>query len=254
MILLGTSLCGIALFAWPFLGLGVPADAPALALALATVIALGAVELGTRRLETRHLALLATIAALDSAMRLVVVTGVAGFSPIFFLVLCAGYVLGPQYGFLAGAASLLASAVVTGGVGPWMPYEMFGVGWVGMVAGWCGTGRRGAPTWHDIVVLASAAAVLGLAYGAVLDVWDWTTFRGDPGFGWSPGMPAGEALHRFGRFYLTTSLAYDLFRAAGSAIMVIVLGRPVLLALRRFQVRFRVEIVEDAARTATESA
>ena len=254
MILLIASVCGAALFLWPFLGLGVPADAPALALALAVVIALAAVEVGTRRLDTRHLALLATIAALDSAMRLLVVTGIGGFSPIFFLVLCAGYVLGPEYGFLAGATSLLASAVVTGGVGPWVPYEMFGVGWVGMIAGWCGLRRHGAPQWIDLATLAFTGACLGLVYGALLDVWDWTAFRADPSFGWIPGMAPVEALHRFGRFYLSTSLVYDLFRAVGNALMVVALGRPVLLALRRFQVRFRVEIVDAAEQIASVSA
>ena len=67
-------------------------------------------------------------------------------------------------------------------------------------------------------------------------------------------MAPGEALHRFGSFYLSTSLVYDLFRAVGNALMVIALGRPVLLALRRFQVRFRVEIVDAAEQIAPVSA
>ena len=74
--------------------------------------------------------------------------------------------------------------------------------------------------------------VTGFAYGALLDVWDWTTFyRGAPGFGWQPGLSLGAALARFGRFYVTTSLVYDSFRAVGNAIAVIVLGAPVLAGL-----------------------
>jgi energy-coupling factor transport system substrate-specific component len=242
MILVAASLAGVLLFAWPFLGLGFPADAPAMALALGAVSGLAIVEAGTRRLDARRLALLAALAALDSALRLVFVTGVAGFSPIFFLVLCAGYVFGPTYGFLVGATSLLISALVTGGVGPWVPYEMFGVAWVGAAAGVVGLRSSGPPTRRDVLALATVGAVLGLCYGLVLDVWDWTTFRGDPTFGWSPGMPTLEALHRFAHFYLATSLAYDSFRAVGNALMVLALGRPVLVAMRRFQRRFSVEM------------
>ncbi len=247
MILLAASLAGIALFLWPFLGLGVPADTPAVALAVGIVAGLAIFEAGARRLDARRLALLVTLAALDSALRLIVVNGIAGFSPVFFLVLCAGYVFGPTYGFLVGAGSLLISAVVTGGVGPWVPYEMFGVAWVGAAAGIAGLRRSGMPTARDLVTLAVVGVVLGFAYGAVLDVWDWTTFRGDPGFGWSPGMATGEALRRFGHYYLTTSVAYDSFRAVGNALAVVFLGRPVLLALRRFQRRFEVFEVEVAA-------
>ena len=246
MILLAVSLGGVALFAWPFLGLGLPADTPALAVGLGSLGALLAVEVGMRRLDARRLALLATIAAVDAALRMVVTVGIAGFSPIFFLVLCAGYVLGPRFGFLAGAASLLVSALVTGGVGPWLPYEMFGTGWMGMAAGLAGLRRSGPPTRRDVVVLAACGAALGWVYGALLDVWDWTSFRGDPGSGWIPGMDALTALRHFGSFYLTTSLAWDTFRAVGNALAVVLLGAPILLSLRRFDQRFTVEIVEPS--------
>ena len=247
MILLAVTLGGVALFAWPFLGLGLPADTPALAVGVGALGAVLAVEVGMRRLDARRLALLATIAAVDAALRMVVTVGIAGFSPIFFLVLCAGYVLGPRFGFVAGAASLLVSALVTGGVGPWLPYEMFGTGWMGMVAGFAGLGRSGSPSRRDVVALAATGAMLGWLYGALLDVWDWTAYRGDPGAGWTPGMDALTALRHFGNYYLTTSLAWDSFRAAGNALAVVLLGAPILLSLRRFDQRFTVEIVEPAA-------
>jgi len=242
--LLAVSAAGVALFAWPFCGLGLPAAAPALVLATAAVLALVAVESGTRRLDARGLALLAVLAALDAALRLALVTGIGGFSPMFLLILCAGYVFGGAFGFLVGAASLLVSAIATGGVGPWLPYEMFAAGWVGLTAGIAGRGREAAlPSRRDLLVLAGIGVVAGFAYGAVMDVWDWTFFRGDPDIGWISGMAPGTALRHYGRFYLTTSVGYDGFRAAGNAVMVIALGRPVLLAMRRFRTRFTTEWV-----------
>jgi energy-coupling factor transport system substrate-specific component len=241
------SVAGLALFLWPFVASDTPPAAAAVALSIGVVAVLAFVEASTRKLDARRFALLAAIAAIDAALRLVLVTGLGGFSPIFFLILAAGYVYGPSYGFLAGSVALLASGVATGGIGPWLPYEMIGCGFVGLVAGLAGLSRSGPVTWRDIVVLAAVGVVTGFAYGALLDVWDWTTFyRGAPGFGWQPGLSVTNALARFGRFYVATSVVYDSFRAVGNALAVVVLGAPVLAGLVRMRARFNV-IVLDAS-------
>ena len=240
------SVAGLALFLWPFVAADTPPAATSVALSLGVVAVLMFVEASTRRLDARRFALLAAIAAIDAGLRLVLVTGLGGFSPIFFLILAAGYVYGPTYGFLAGSVSLLASAVATGGIGPWLPYEMLGCGLVGLIAGLAGFRRSGPVTWRDIVVLATVGAVTGFAYGALLDIWDWTTFyRGAPGFGWEPGLAPTAALVRFGRFYVATSLVYDCFRAAGNALAVVVLGAPVLAGLIRMRSRFNVVVLDS---------
>jgi energy-coupling factor transport system substrate-specific component len=231
------SLAGLALFLWPFAGLGLPPATPAIAVAVGTLLALGLVEFGARGLDARLLALLAALAAIDAALRSALVSGIGGFSPIFFLVLCAGYVFGPSYGFLCGAAALLVSAVATGGLGSWIPYQMFATGWVGAGAGVAG--RLGRGVWP----LAVVGILAGFGFGALLDIWDWTYFRGSPDLGWTPGLAAGETLLRFARFYLATSLAYDAFRAAGNAVLVLLVGTPVLAALERLHARFTLEIV-----------
>jgi energy-coupling factor transport system substrate-specific component len=245
------SIAGLALFLWPFVGADTPPVATSLALSLGIVAVLLFVEASTRRLDARRFALLAAIAAIDAGLRLVLVTGLGGFSPMFFLILAAGYVYGPSYGFLAGSVALLASAVATGGIGPWLPYEMMGCGFVGLVAGLAGMRRSGPVTWRDIVVLASVGAVTGFAYGALLDVWDWTTFyRGAPGFGWQPGLSLTAALARFGRFYVATSLVYDGFRAVGNVLAVTLLGAPVLAGLIRVRARFNVIVLEPSPQVA----
>lgn len=237
MNLIPASLAGIALFLWPFAGLGLPALAPAVAVAVGAALALALVELGTRRLDARLLALLAALAALDAALRMTLVSGVAGFSPIFFLVLCAGFVFGPSYGFLTGATALLVSALATGGLGPWLPYQMFATGWLGAVAGLAG--RVDGRIW----TLAGVGVLTGFGFGALMDAWDWTYFRGSPDMGWAPGMPALESLAHFGRFYLITSLAYDAFRAGGNLVLVLLLGPPVVAAMRRMRARFTLEVI-----------
>lgn len=241
------SLAGVALFAWPFLGLGLPQDAPAMGVAAAAIGVMVLIGAGTHHLDNRRLALLAAIAALDAGLRLALVSGIAGFTPIFFLLLCAGYVFGPSFGFLAGSTALLVSALVTGGVGPWLPYQMFAAGWVGAAAGL--VPRRGLGGRGRLLLLALTGAALGYGYGIATDVYDWSVFyRGHPTLGWESGMAAGEALSRFTRFYLLTSLGWDTFRAVGNAVMVLVLGAPVLAAMVRFRERFTLEVVPAASR------
>lgn len=236
------SAVGAAVFLWPFFGGGEPGAAAAAAFAIGTAAALAAVEVVAGRLDTRRLALLAALAALDAAARAVVVTGIGGFSPIFLLILCGGYVFGADYGFLLGATTMLVSALVTGGLGPWLPYQLFAAAWVGAIAGLAGRGRQGRPAVRDVVVLAVVGALLGYAYGAVMDVWNWTYFQASPGLGFRPGMAPAVALGHFGRFYVATSLVYDTFRAVGNAVMVALLGAPVLAALARFRARLHADV------------
>jgi len=260
MTLAVASVVGAALFFWPFFASDLPPDMPSLAVTIGAVGLLGLLEFATRRLDSGRLALLATLAAIDAALRLAFVNGFAGFSPIFFLVILAGYEFGASYGFLVGSYSLLVSAVVTGGVGPWLPYETFGVGWVGAAAGLTGdlvrsihpvVRPRVAPWWPtraDMVALVAVSIVSGFAYGALTDIWGWVAFyRGTGDVNWMPGLPLGDALAHFGRYYLLTSLAWDWPRAFGDAIAVLALGSPVLAALGRLRARLGFEIVDAPA-------
>jgi len=155
-------------------------------------------------------------------------------------------VFGSTYGFLAGALSILVSAMVGGGVGPWVPYQVFAIGWVGALAGLAGRWRGRLPGWRDLAVLALIGAVMGWVVGALWDIQDWVTaYRGNPTLGWEPGMSAATTLVHFSSFYLLTSLAYDTFRAVGNVVMVLLLGAPVLAALSRLQARLTFEIVSQ---------
>ncbi|MGI8609170.1 MAG: ECF transporter S component [Candidatus Dormibacteria bacterium] len=237
------SAAGLALFVLPFTGIQSGGYLPLLGISVAAVLVFAVMESAARSLDSRRLALLAAIAAIDAGLRLSLVGGIAGFSPVFFLILCAGYVFGPSFGFLTGTTCLLASAVATGGIGPWLPYEMFAAGWVGTLAGLARPRLPRAPRRRDLLILGAVGLVTGFAYGAATDVFDWATYyRGVPDLGWTAGIGPLAALARFGRFYLVTSLAWDSFRAAGNVVMVAFLGPPILLALTRFRDRFTVSI------------
>ena len=242
VVLLALAGAGLVLFLAPLL-LGSQFPQPVLlfsALVAVSAVVAVAVAVQTHRLSTRLLAILAALVAIDATLRLVIVIGLLGFSPIFFLVIAGGFVMGPSFGFASGALTLLLSAVLTAGLGPWLPYQMLAAGWVGMGAGYVGRISGRLPTGKTIAVLSLYGFVAGFGYGILLDLWEWPLLvaAGSSPLSWAPGLGLVPLLRRFGGFYLATSLVYDAFRAAGNLLLLAVLGSAVISALERFRRRF----------------
>jgi energy-coupling factor transport system substrate-specific component len=237
VLLLVTSLLGLVCFGWPLFlhghsaaALAHSADAPWIFLSLLPLllaVVLSALSEGS--LDAKAIALLGILAACGAALR-VPSPGVAGFEPVFFLLIPAGRVLGRGFGFVLGALTIVVSALITGGVGPWMPFQMFGAAWIGFGAG-CLPPARGRA---ELGLLAAYAAITGILYGALINLWFWPFGAGTATtFSFQPGAGFLHNLHTYVLFDLTTSLGFDIPRALVNATLVLVLGRPVLNALRR---------------------
>ncbi len=104
---------------------------------LALTLLLFVLELARQGMNAKTASALATLMMIAAALR--IPTLPAGATAFFFAIILGGYVFGPRFGFLLGAGSLFVSAFAIGGFGPWMPFQMFVAGWVGMTAGWLGT-------------------------------------------------------------------------------------------------------------------
>lgn len=232
-----TTLVGLAAFTWPFLaqpgsGLAHSADAPWLfVLLIALLTALVVAELSSGGLDAKTVAVLGVLAAAGGALR-VLSGGTAGLEPMFFLLVMAGRVLGRGMGFVLGALAVLVGAFLTGGVGPWAPFQMIAAGWVGFGAG--ALPRASGRT--ERVMLAGYGLIAGLLYGVVMNLWFWpflSTSGAPAGAAFVPGDPVSANLSRYAVFYLATSLGWDLPRGVLTAVLVMVAGRPVLASLRR---------------------
>jgi energy-coupling factor transport system substrate-specific component len=177
------------------------------------------------------------------------VPSVAGASPVFLLIMLVGAVFGPLMGFQMGALTLLLSGFITGGIGPWLPFQMLASGWVGMSAGWL---PKPASERARLAWLVVFGAVWGLAFGALMNIWFWPFSA--PGAGadaslyWSPDLSMAETVTRYTRFYLVTSLPFDVFRAIGNVVLLLILGRPILRLLERYRARFSWEPWESLSR------
>ncbi len=238
LLLLGVSIVGMVAYTWPLFvnaeptsGLAHTSDAPWVFMALLPLL-LGIIvsELADSTLDAKAIAVLGVLTACGAVLRLPSV-GTGGFTPMFFLLLPAARVFGKGFGFVLGALTMFVSALITGGVGPWLPYQMLGTAWVGFLAGCLPRRVHGrAELW----MLALYGMFAGLAYGLLLNMWFWpfATFA-EASTAYVPGAAVLENLRRFMVFDITTSLGFDIPRAVGNVVLILVAGRPVMVVLRR---------------------
>ena len=253
IVLAVASLVGLVGFGWPLLihaqsgaNSAHAADAPWLFVAiLPLLLAVVLGELAEGTLDAKAIAMLGILAACGAALR-VPSPGVAGFEPVFFLsdplgarartrirVRARGgdhrrVVAGDRRGRARGSPSRCS-------VPP---------GWAS-AQGAC---HRPAGR-SELAMLAAYAAVSSLAYGTLLNLWFWPFGAGtSTSFSFVPGAGLVHNLHRFLLFDLTTSLGFDIPRAVTNSVLVLLLGRPVMAALRRANRRaaFDAPVVFDA--------
>ena len=207
-------------------------DAPLVAAAVALlVVAAVALELRRGSMNGATVALLGVLSATSALLRLVDLPG--GGSGMFFLVVLAGAAFGPRFGMLLGLCAMATSAVLTGGIGPWLPFQMLALSWMGGTAGLAGRATRRLPPWAEVAALAVVGWLWGFLYGAVMNLWFWPFSMGDGPLTWEPGLSLGATLARYRAFYVATSLPWDAAGAFANAILVCLTGGALLDAMRR---------------------
>ncbi|MGW4110430.1 ECF transporter S component [Actinosynnema sp. NPDC004786] len=226
----------IVAFGWPLL---VSADAViaqgatapwVFALLLPLVLAVVLAEISEGGLDAKAVAMLGVLSALGAAIR-PLGAGTAGVETVFFLLVLGGRVFGPGFGFVLGNTMLFASALLTGGVGPWLPYQMLAAAWVALGAGLLPPARGKA----ELALLGGYSAAASLVYGLLLNLsfWPFALGAGSTSLSFQPGAPILDNLVRVVAFSLATSLGWDVGRAITTTILVLVTGPVLLRTLRR---------------------
>ena len=207
-------------------------DAPLVA-ALVGALVIAAVMLEVRRgtMNGATVAILGMLSAVAGLLRLIDLPG--GGSGIFFLVVLAGAAFGPRFGLLLGLCSMAVSAIVTGGIGPWLPFQM-------LALGVDGRRRRVLRPAHPQARSATRGRrprrvrwIWGFLYGAIMNLWFWPFARGGA-LDWHPGLDLAETLHRYWQFYVATSLGWDAAAAITNAALILLTGLALMRTLRRF--------------------
>ncbi|GAA4049151.1 ECF transporter S component [Streptomyces shaanxiensis] len=233
------SAVGVASLGWPFLSPPTSQvsahaqDAPWLfTCLLLLLVAVVAATISESGLGPKAVAMLGVLAATGAALR-PLGAGTAGIEPMFFLMVLSGRVLGPGFGFVLGAVTMFASSLLTGGVGPWMPFQMLSMGWFTMGAGLLpGPDRlRGR---GELLLLAGYGFLAAFAYGTAMNMQGWPFLpRGASNIAFDPDLDPLANLARFVAYCLATSLGWDLGRAIVTVVLTLTLGPAILKALRR---------------------
>ncbi len=193
-------------------------------------------ELSDGRLNSKSLAALGVLAAMSAVLR--TITLPAGANLFWLLLILGSYTFGPRLGFLLGALSMFLSAIVTGGMGPWLPFQAFAAAWLGMAAGLMPLAIGRLPVRAQVVCLAAFGAAAAIFYGLIINLWSWPFWAAGPDISYAPGLGTPETIRRYLNFYLLTSFGWDLMGSVCNVVSIATLGGPLLRALLRFHDRF----------------
>lgn len=252
IVLAFTSLIALAGFIWPFFYVGNLHWIFVAAIAASAFLLISEVGIGS--IDAKSIALLGVMSAFITLLR-PLGAGAAGLEPIWFALIIAARVFGPSWGFLLGITSMTTSALLTGGVGPWLAYQVFAAGWIGLLAGslpqkFAGKLIRGATEKFLLIIVGIFAA---FAFGILMDLQFWPWVLGsNTQLSYIPGGALSENVSRFITFHFASSMAWDIPRAILTSTLIAVTATPFLSALRRtyFKAAFLTPVeFKDAVQT-----
>lgn len=236
LVLAIASLFSIAGFIWPFFysGQELPRTQLFFWIAILAATVLVIFEVSSSGLDAKSVALLGVLAALISALR-PLGAGAVGIEPMWFVLILSARVFGASFGFLLGIISMFASALLTGGLGPWLGYQMFAAAWIGMAAGLLPKRVSGK---SEIAMLLAFGALAAGVFGILMDLqfWPWA-LGSNTQLSYLPGGTIAENLSRFITFHFASAMAWDIPRAIFTCVLIAFTGPSVLSALRRTYTR-----------------
>ena len=191
-----------------------------LLVAVALIVA-GAAWLESGPGSSKELALIATLAAAAAAGR-VLFAAVPNVQPVTVTAVVAGVALGPRAGASTGALAALVSNLYLG-QGAYTPWQMIAWGGCGLAGG------LGARLLRRRISLALTCFVLGFAFDALMDVWEWLSF-------YPHTWQAFAALYARG-------IWFDVAHATGNLVLALVIGPELRRLLERYARRLRAEVV-----------
>lgn len=231
-----TALLSLTMFAWPLLIQTASADENRVAqtvfiLLMPLMLVLVLVEFASGELDSKQLAMLGVLTALNAVVR-VLGAGTSGIETAFFLIIIGAFVFGSGFGFLLGSGSLLVSALLMGGVGPWLPFQMMAAGLIGLAAGLL---PKSKSRWLELATLVAFAIVGAYIYGALMTLWNWPFLLGvGTDISYLPGAGIVENLTRFIQYELLTGgLLWDTGRAITTSVLILLTAPALRTTLKR---------------------
>jgi energy-coupling factor transport system substrate-specific component len=185
------------------------------------VLAVVAVWLESGPDSAKHIALIATLAGVAAAGR-VLFAAIPGVQPVTVIALVAGAALGLRAGIGVGMLAAFVSNFFLG-QGPWTAYQMLAWGACGAVGALLG------PLLRRRMVLVVVAFVCGLAFSTFMDVWEWFAF-------WPHDWQSLT-------FLVARGLPFSIAHALGNVVLALAVGPELRRLLHRYGRRLETEVV-----------
>ena len=195
------------------------------------VVVLMLVEFSTGDIGSRQLAVRGVLTAINAVIRLLG-AGTAGIETAFFLIIIGAYIFRSGFGFILGSTSILVSALLGAGVGPWLPFQMMAAGLVGLVAGVLPKFKNMV---SQIVTLVVFAVIASFGYGALMTIWNWPFLAGtETSVSYIAGAPIAENLARFLNYEIVSGgVLWDSGRAITTSVLIVLTAPALLATLKR---------------------
>jgi len=174
-----------------------------------------------RKPQARELTLLAVLTALAVASRAAFAM-LPQFKPMAAFVIISGAALGPETGFLVGALSALISNFLFG-QGPWTPWQMFGLGMMGLLAGLLFARHQQRIGRKSLCLYGGLSTFI--IYGALMNPAAVLMFQGQP------------TKEMFMLAYIQ-GLPFDIVHALATVVFLWALGPPMLEKLQRVKSKY----------------
>lgn len=184
------------------------------------------VENRKSRLQSLYLLILACVTLFASFLRMIPLP--VGFSLSFLIPVSSGIVFGSTFGFLVGQFSMLMGGLMMGAIGPWLPYQSFMMGFIAYYAGFLFHGRS-RNIFSVIVYMIFASLIYG--YWLSTSYWPLAIENAE-----IPETLFGK-FESYTKYYVVTSLIWDLTRAVGNIFIFRILFVEVCSLLERGNVR-----------------
>ena len=173
-----------------------------------------------RKPQARELVVIAVMCALAVAGRVAI--PIPNFKAAYAIIMLTGIAFGPAAGFMTGAVTAFASNFFYG-QGPFTPWQMFGYGAGGMLAGFCFRANR-LPRKNWVMAVFGFLGVL-LWVGPLLDLS--AVFLTLPEFSWSAMFAM-----------LASGFTVNVSQAICTALVMFLAGNALLEKLDRIQMKY----------------
>ena len=174
-----------------------------------------------RRPSARELVLLACMSALAVASR-AAFYAFPTVKPMCAIVIITAVCFGAQTGFMCGVISMFASNFIFG-QGMWTPFQMLGMGAVGLIAGFIFCGRK---IRENRFVLAAVGGVLGFAvYGIIVDLGSVLM------------MTTDFSIKQIAAVY-ASGFAYNVSHGVTTGVILLLAGKVFIEKLDRIRIKY----------------